>query len=62
LRKLQRYSVSISVRNFDKMLANGDVVPAYQGGYFAISSVALYGKNGLITPDDKSLAPDSLVI
>jgi CRISPR-associated endonuclease/helicase Cas3 len=62
LRKLQRYSVSISVRNFDKMLANGDIVSAYQGSYFAVSSVALYGKNGLITPDDKSLPPDSLVI
>lgn len=61
-RKLQRYSVSISVRNFDKMLANGDVVPTYQGDYFAISSIALYGENGLITPDEKLLPPDNLVI
>ncbi len=62
LRKLQRYSVSISVRNFDKMLANGDVVPTYLGSYFAISSAALYGDNGLVTPDDKLLPVDNLVI
>ena len=62
LRKLQRYSVSISVRDFDRMLANGDVVPTYRGSYFSISSAAIYGQYGLIVPPDKSLPPDKLVI
>jgi CRISPR-associated endonuclease/helicase Cas3 len=62
LRKLQRYSVSVSVRDFDRMLANGDVVPTWQDSFFAISSVALYGENGLITPKDIDLSPNKLVI
>jgi CRISPR-associated endonuclease/helicase Cas3 len=62
LRKLQRYSVSISVRDFDRMLANGDVVPTWQGSFFAASSAALYGKNGLITPTGKALPADHLVV
>jgi CRISPR-associated endonuclease/helicase Cas3 len=61
LRKLQRYSVSISVRDFDQMLANSDVIPLWQGGFFAISSSALYGEKGLITPNAKNLPAESLV-
>ena len=61
LRKLQRHSVSISVRDFDRMLGNGDVVPTYRGSYFSISPAAIYGQYGLIVPADKPLPPDKLV-
>ena len=62
LRKLQRYSVSISVRDFDRMLAGGDVVPTYRSSYFSISSAAIYGQCGLIVPPDRPLPPSTLVI
>ena len=61
LRKLQRYSVSISVRDFGRMLAIGDVVPIFRGSFFSISSAAIYGEYGLIVPADKPLPPDKLV-
>lgn len=62
LRKLQRYSVSVSVRDFDQMLANSDIAPMWQGSFYAISSAALYGKNGLITPKEGHLPADKLLI
>lgn len=62
LRKLQRYSVSISIRDYNRMLANSDIAPTYQGSFFAVSSSALYGPSGLIVPPDKPLPPDNLVV
>lgn len=62
LRKLQRFSVSLSVRTVDEMMKRGDIAFAYQDDFLVLTSTALYGKFGVIINKDHPLSPDDLVI
>jgi len=62
LRKLQRYSVGLSMRTVDEMMTRGDIAFAYRDDFLALTSAALYGKFGVIINKDQLLPPDDLVI
>ena len=58
LRKLQRYSVSLSVRTVDEMMRCGDIAFAYQDDFLTLTSTALYGKFGVVLPVNQPAPPD----
>ncbi|MEO8384613.1 MAG: CRISPR-associated helicase/endonuclease Cas3, partial [Betaproteobacteria bacterium] len=62
LRKLQRYSVSLSVRTIDEMMNRGDIAPVYRDDFLALTSSALYGKFGVKICSDQPLPANDLVI
>ena len=62
LRKLQRYSVSLSVRTIDEMMSRGDIAPLYRDEFLTLTSSALYGKFGVNIGDDQPLQANDLVI
>ncbi|NJR72222.1 MAG: hypothetical protein HC782_04020 [Gammaproteobacteria bacterium] len=50
LRKLQRFSVSLSVRTVDEMTKCGDIAFVYRDDFLALTSTKLYGEFGVVLP------------